>query len=70
MKRKSVQSSNLASIGYDSETLLLEIEFNDGSVYQYSGVSEKTYQDLMGASSHGKFFHKHIKENYPTDKIS
>lgn len=32
MKRQSVESSNLASVGYDVENEILEIEFNHGGV--------------------------------------
>jgi hypothetical protein len=31
MERESVSSSNLASIGYDAENEILEIEFNHGA---------------------------------------
>ncbi len=32
MKRTSVDSSNLASVGYDPKSQILEIEFNTGRV--------------------------------------
>ncbi|MCD4746569.1 MAG: KTSC domain-containing protein [Bacteroidales bacterium] len=32
MKRESVSSSNLASVGYDEKNQILEIEFNHGGV--------------------------------------
>ena len=35
---KEVESSHLVSMDYDSNTEILEIEFHDGSVYQYSKV--------------------------------
>ncbi len=59
MNREFVQSSNLHSVGYEDG--ILEIEFNDSSVYQYFDVPESTYLGLMQASSKGKFFHKYIK---------
>jgi hypothetical protein len=49
-KRESVSSSNLASIGYDAENEILEIEFNHGGVYQYFDVPENVYVELMEAS--------------------
>ena len=30
-----VNSTNLSAVGYDSETNLLTIEFNDGGLYEY-----------------------------------
>ena len=35
MERQYVSSSNIASIGYDPDNLVLEIEFLSGAVYQY-----------------------------------
>jgi hypothetical protein len=61
MNRIPVQSSNLASVGYDVTTITLEVEFKDGSVYQYYDVPEMTYQMLMSADSKGKFLNYQIK---------
>jgi hypothetical protein len=64
MNRTPVSSSNVASIGYDVNTLTLEVEFVSGSVYQYFDVPETLYQEFMRASSKGKFLHANIKNNY------
>jgi hypothetical protein len=70
MIRKNVISSNINSIGYDSATRLLEIEFNSGGVYQYLNVPENVYSGLMAASSHGQYFHRNIKSVYSYQKVS
>lgn len=62
MERQSVESSNLASIGYDAENEILEIEFNHGGIYQYFDVPENVYEELMSASSHGQYFDRNIKK--------
>jgi len=62
MNRIQVSSSNLASVGYDAQTETLEIEFLNGTVYQYSNVPESIYSELMGAASHGSYFAAHIKK--------
>ncbi len=62
MERHSVSSSNLASVGYDPQSQTLEIEFNDGSVYQYYSVPNSIYTGLMNASSHGQYFDRNIKK--------
>ena len=69
MKRQSVESSNLASIGYDAENEILEIEFNHGGVYQYFDVSENVYEELMNADSHGRYFIHNIKDDYDYQKM-
>lgn len=69
MERKPVSSSNLASVGYDEERDLLEIEFDGGRVYQYFNVPRKEYNALMNAPSHGSYFHANIKDNYRYEQI-
>jgi hypothetical protein len=64
MDRMLVKSSNLISVGYDSASKTLEIEFQSGKTYQYYGVPESVYQDLMTASSKGQFVHDHIYNEY------
>ncbi len=69
MKRQTVESSNLASIGYDSENEILEIEFNHGGIYQYFDVPHNVYEELMNAESHGKYFSANIRNNYEYQKL-
>ena len=68
MERQSVSSSNLLSIGYDKNEQILEVEFINGGVYQYSGVPKSIYDELMGADSHGTYLHENIRDNYPFKK--
>jgi len=69
VERVRVQSSNIRSIGYDTESMVLEIEFHDGGVYQYSNVPQHVYEGLMLASSKGSYFHQRIKGRYRYRKV-
>lgn len=69
MKRETVNSSNLRSVGYDRSTQTLEVEFNSGGIYQYSQVPESIYNGLMNAPSHGRYFNHFIKNEYPTMRV-
>lgn len=71
MERIPVQSTDLASVGYDPETLILEVEFLNGrSTYQYSGVPLEIYEGLMNAGSKGRFFNQFIRKGgYPFNKL-
>lgn len=64
MKRVPVNSSNIKAIGYDRESLMLEIEFHTSRVYRYSNVPPHVYAALMQAESHGKYFQDHINNLY------
>jgi len=61
MKRIPLSSSNLAAVGYDPQTKTLEVEFKNGSIYQYNQVSERIYAELMNADSHGRYFNANVK---------
>jgi len=69
MERMPVQSSNLASVGYDPSTQILEIEFLQGGIYQYYGVPNWIYSGLMSAPSKGSYFAQHIRNAYTYTKV-
>ena len=51
MLRRPVSSSRMRSVGWMNN--ILEIEFNDGAVYQYYDVSQSEYLSFIGSSSLG-----------------
>lgn len=65
MVRVPVRSTNVASVGYDADKQILEIEYREGGVYQYLQVPVSTYEALMSAESKGQHLHKHIKGSHP-----
>lgn len=69
MRRDHVESENIESIGYDSRSQTLEIEFLNGSIYQYFDVSQHIYDGIIGAASHGKFLASNIKGHYRYSKV-
>ena len=69
MKRNPVISSNLAAVGYDPSSQVLEIEFKSGSVYDYFGVPQGLYEQLMAAASLGTFFHQYIRDAFQTQRV-
>ena len=69
MQRESVQSSNIASLGYDSDTSTLEVEFHSGAVWQYHDVPENVYYDMKNSESLGKFFNANIKRQYAESQV-
>jgi KTSC domain len=64
MYRKPIDSSVVASVGYDRERRVLEVELTSGAVYQYLGVPAKDYMAFLAAESQGRFYNQQIKPNY------
>ncbi|MBU2509744.1 KTSC domain-containing protein [bacterium] len=70
MDRKNVDSSMIRSIGYDSGSSTLEVEFNSGAVWQYFDFPESLWYEFESAASHGKFFHREIKNQYSESRVA
>jgi uncharacterized protein len=69
MDRTAVSSSNVHAIGYDPTSSILEVEFTNGSVYQYFDVPDHEFDGLMNAGSHGTYLNAHIKGKYSYSKM-
>lgn len=69
MERYCVASSNVASIGYDLSSETLEVEFLNGSIYQYYNVPSNIFEQFRIESSKGKFLNTHIKNFYPYSRV-
>lgn len=64
MNRQPVRSSNVASVGYDAQSRVLEAEFNTGAIYHYLGVPASEHSALLRASSIGGYLNANIKPRY------
>lgn len=64
IKRQTVDSTNLASVGYNQDARVLEIEFKSGAVYRYFAVPPAIVEELMRATSKGRFFAREIRSKY------
>lgn len=69
MHHQSVVSSSVRSIGYEDASATLEVLFNNGRRYQYAGVPVEVHRAFLTAQSHGRYFHAHIRDKYPTRQI-
>ncbi len=69
MQRDSVSSSNIVSVGYDAASMTLEVEFQNGSVYQYYNISQNLYDEFMAAPSKGQFLAYQIKNSFPYSRV-
>lgn len=64
MQRIPVESSNIASIGYDRDSMTLEVEFKRGGTYQYFDVGPDLHDALMKSGSKGEYFVAKIRGHY------
>lgn len=69
MERKRVNSSKIRAVGYDPQSQMLEVEFSDGKLLAYRGVSPEVHRQFMAAPSPTSFFEDKIDESYPSNRI-
>jgi KTSC domain-containing protein len=69
MQRAALNSTLLQSAGYQDQLALLELEFNDGAVYQYFPVPPQTFQELLRAESKGAYFNAGIRPRFACSRI-
>ncbi len=69
MEMVPVDSSHIMAVGYDPDQARLEIEFKDGSAYEYYDVSQYIYDEFLLAESKGKYAHKNIYKVFRQQRI-
>lgn len=69
IERHPVQSTVLASVGYDAAKRLLEIEFRSGSIYRYLEVPGEIHRRLLAADSKGNFFGANIRDKFRCERV-
>lgn len=51
MERRPVSSSRIANIGWENN--IMEVQFHNGSIYQYYDVSKEEYKSFLASPSLG-----------------
>jgi hypothetical protein len=69
MERKALRSGKLKAAGFDEKLRIMEIEWTNGDVYEYKGVSPEVFRQLMNAPSPSSFFEDKIEEAYTAKRI-
>ncbi|GAA3929277.1 KTSC domain-containing protein [Hymenobacter algoricola] len=55
MKRQPIRSTSLKAVGYEADTRTLEIEFRNGRVVRYVGVSAAVHLALLAVPGKALF---------------
>jgi hypothetical protein len=65
----AVKSSNIKLASYNTESKILTVTFNLGSIYEYYEVPWVVFTKFRMAESQGKFFNTEISKVYKYKKI-
>ena len=69
MRVATVESTTLATIGYDENLKRLQLEFCSRAVYLYFGVPAAVFEALLDAPSKGRYFNGTIRGRFPYRQI-
>jgi hypothetical protein len=70
MEMKKINSGKLRAIGYDVRARLLQVQLDDGSTLQYSGVGEDIWRRLSNSGAAWSFYRDNIEEEFTAKRVS
>ncbi|GAO36291.1 hypothetical protein SCT_1696 [Sulfuricella sp. T08] len=70
MEMKKISSGKLRAIGYDAHARLLQVQLDDGSMLQYSGVGEEAWRRLSSSGSAWSYYRDNIDEEFTAKRVS
>ena len=69
MKPIVVESTSLATVAYNADRELLQIEFRDRTIYGYRHVPADVHAALLRAPSKGSYFNRVIRGQFVFTRI-
>ena len=67
---KKINSGKLRAIGYDARARLLQVQFDDGSTLQYSGVGGEVWSRLSSSGAAWSYYRDNIDEEFTAKHVS
>lgn len=69
MDMKKINAGRLRAIGYDARLRLLQVQLDDGSTLQYSGVGEDIWRRLSSSGAAWSYYRDNIEEEFTAKRI-
>ncbi|HSD38835.1 MAG TPA: KTSC domain-containing protein [Rhodocyclaceae bacterium] len=69
IEHKPIRRGGIKSAGYDRSARILEIEFDTGSVLQYSGVGDEIARRFLSSSSPMSYYKDVIDEEFSQKRV-
>ncbi len=67
---KRINSGRLRAIGYDARARMLQVQLDDGSTLQYSGVGADTWRRFSSSGAAWSFYRDNIEEEFTAQRVS
>lgn len=69
MEMTRISAGKLRALGYDEKTRTLQVELEDGSNLQYSGVSPDLWRRFKNSGSAWSFYRDNIEEEFAVKRV-
>ncbi len=70
MEMKRINSGKLRAAGYDARARILQVQLDDGTTLQYSGVGEEIWRRLGTSAAAWSFYRDNIEEEFTVKRVS
>ncbi|MCX7175161.1 MAG: KTSC domain-containing protein [Proteobacteria bacterium] len=70
MEMMKINSGKLRAIGYDARNRQLQVQLDDGSTLQYSGVGNEIWQRLSNSGAAWSYYRDNIEEEFTAKRVS
>lgn len=70
MEMKKINSGKLRAIGYNARARLLNVQLDNGTLLQYSGVGEDLWRRLSSSSAAWSVYRDNIEEEFTVRQVS
>lgn len=70
MEMKKINAGKLRAIGYDARERLLQVQLDDGTTLQYSGVDADVWRRFSGSGVAWSFYRDNIEEQFAVQRVS
>lgn len=69
IERKPVRRGGIKSAGYDRSARVLEIEFDNGSVIQHTGVGDEIARRFLSSGSPASYYRDNIQDEFTQRRV-
>jgi len=70
MNHLPLESSSLATAAYAADRSILEVQFRDGTSYQFIDVPTECADQLLASESKGAYFNRNIRNRFRYQRVS
>lgn len=69
ISRQSIRRGGIKSAGYDRSARVLEVEFDNGTVIQHTGVGEEIARRLLASAAPASYYRDNIADEFTQKRV-